>query len=191
MICGCDNDARRSATLGHREQSALSTEKQARKSSGNCWSIRANGAILAPASPFAKDTYPPRRDAQSVYARREPRLCDDQGSPSGNTRDEYEYEIPLGDANEILDNLCEHPPIEKTRYRIVFKGHTWEVHEFAGANRGLTVAEVELKDAGEQVELPDWIDREVSGDSRYSIRTCRSNHSPAGNKSPDENCCKE
>ncbi len=90
-----------------------------------------------------------------------------KGATSGITRDEYEYEIPPGDANEILENLCPHPLIEKTRHRIVFKGHTWEVDEFAGANLGLTLAEVELKDAGEQVELPDWVAREVSGDPRY------------------------
>jgi CYTH domain-containing protein len=90
-----------------------------------------------------------------------------KGATADITRDEYEYEIPLNDANEILVNLSEHPPIEKMRYRIVFKGHTWEVDEFTGANRGLTVAEVELKDAKEPVELPDWIDREVSGDPRY------------------------
>ena len=90
-----------------------------------------------------------------------------KGSTSDITRDEYEYEIPLNDANEMLVALSEHPPIEKMRYRIVFKGHTWEVDEFTGENRGLTVAEVELKDAKEQVELPDWIDREVSGDPRY------------------------
>ncbi len=90
-----------------------------------------------------------------------------KGHTSGNTRDEYEYEIPLADANEIMATLCEHSPIEKTRYRIVFKGHTWEVDEYAGANHGLTVAEVELKDAKEDVELPDWVDREISGDPRY------------------------
>jgi adenylate cyclase len=90
-----------------------------------------------------------------------------KGHTSGITRDEYEYEIPLADAIEILGNLCEHPPIEKIRYRIVFKGHAWEVDEFGGANRGLTIAEVELKEAGEQLELPDWIDREVSDDPRY------------------------
>jgi len=90
-----------------------------------------------------------------------------KGATSGITRDEYEYEIPLNEANEIMLNLCEHPPVEKTRYRIVFKGHTWEVDEFTGANSGLTVAEVELKNSGEEVELPDWIDREVSGDPRY------------------------
>jgi adenylate cyclase len=90
-----------------------------------------------------------------------------KGATSDITRDEYEYEIPLNDANEILVHLSEHPPIEKMRYRILFKGHTFEVDEFTGANRGLTVAEVELKDAKEQVELPDWIGREVSGDPRY------------------------
>jgi adenylate cyclase len=90
-----------------------------------------------------------------------------KGPTSGTTRDEYEYEIPINDANEMLANLCENPPIEKTRYRIVFKGHTWEVDEFTGENRGLMVAEVELKNAKEQVELPDWIDREVTGDPRY------------------------
>lgn len=90
-----------------------------------------------------------------------------KGHTSDTTRDEYEYEIPSTDANEILGALCEHPPIEKIRYRVVFKGHTFEVDEYGGANRGLTVAEVELKDANEQVELPDWIDREVTGDPRY------------------------
>jgi adenylate cyclase len=90
-----------------------------------------------------------------------------KGATSGITRDEYEYEIPLADANEIMGKLCERPPVEKTRYRIVFKGHTWEVDEFGGANRGLTLAEVELKEPKEQVELPDWIDREVSDDPRY------------------------
>ena len=89
-----------------------------------------------------------------------------KGATKGITRDEFEYEIPVADAIEIL-GLCENPPIEKIRYRIVFKGHTWEIDDYAGANRGLTVAEVELKDPKEQVELPDWIDREISGDSRY------------------------
>ena len=90
-----------------------------------------------------------------------------KGHTSDITRDEYEYEIPSKDANEILDNLCEHPPIQKKRFRIVYKGHTWEVDEFGGANQGLTVAEVELKEPKEEVELPDWIDREVSDDPRY------------------------
>ena len=90
-----------------------------------------------------------------------------KGKTSGISRDEYEYEIPFGDASEILDNLCIQPLIEKTRYRIPFKGHTFEVDEFTGANRGLTIAEVELKSADEKIELPDWIDRDVSDDPRY------------------------
>jgi adenylate cyclase len=90
-----------------------------------------------------------------------------KGTTSGISRDEYEYEIPFADATEILDHLCLQPLIEKTRYRIPFKGHTFELDEFIGVNRGLTVAEVELKSADEKIELPDWIDRDVSGDPRY------------------------
>jgi adenylate cyclase len=90
-----------------------------------------------------------------------------KGTTSGISRSEYEYEIPFADATEILDHLCVHPLIEKTRYRIPFAGHTFEVDVFNGANRGLTVAEVELKSPDEKVELPDWIDREVSDDPRY------------------------
>jgi CYTH domain-containing protein len=90
-----------------------------------------------------------------------------KGTTSGISRDEYEYEIPFADATEILDHLCLQPLIEKTRYRIPFKGHTFELDEFIGVNRGLTIAEVELKSADEKIELPDWIDRDVSGDPRY------------------------
>ena len=90
-----------------------------------------------------------------------------KGITSGISRKEYEYEIPVADADELLDNLCRRPLVEKTRYRIPFGGHIFEVDEFTGDNRGLTVAEVELKTAGEPVELPDWIEREVSGDPRY------------------------
>ena len=90
-----------------------------------------------------------------------------KGINTGTSRDEYEYEIPFKDAVEILDNLCEKPLIEKTRYRIPFAGNTWEVDEFAGVNRGLTTAELELKHPDQKFEIPDWIDREVSDDPRY------------------------
>ena len=90
-----------------------------------------------------------------------------KGKTSGISRDEYEYEIPFADATEILDHLCLQPLIEKTRYRIPYKGHTFEVDEFNGANRGLTIAEAELKSVDEKIELPDWIDRDVSADPRY------------------------
>src|SRR5262252_3484667 len=79
------------------------------------------------------------------------------------SRPEYEYEIPVADANEMLDHLCEHPLIEKTRYRISHDGLTWEVDEFEGDNRGLITAEVELKDEHQSVTLPNWVGREVTG----------------------------
>ncbi|KAA3662052.1 MAG: adenylate cyclase, partial [Calditrichaeota bacterium] len=78
-----------------------------------------------------------------------------------------EYEIPTEDANLMLDNLCERPLIEKTRYKIALDGLTWEIDEFAGDNQGLIVAEVELQDENQQFEKPDWIGEEVSGDPRY------------------------
>ena len=90
-----------------------------------------------------------------------------KGLTSGFTRDEYEYEIPFTDATAMLDQLCQRPLIEKTRYKIPFAGLTWEVDEFAGLNLGLTVAEVELKDENQKIEMPDWVDREVTGDPRY------------------------
>jgi adenylate cyclase len=90
-----------------------------------------------------------------------------KGPTRGATRDEFEYEIPLADAEEILAHLCEHPPIEKTRYRIPVGKHIFEVDRFVGANEGLVVAEVELGSEDEAVELPDWIGREVTDDPRY------------------------
>jgi len=90
-----------------------------------------------------------------------------KGSNLGSTRSEYEYEIPLADANEILDGLCERPLIEKIRYRIHLGEMTWEVDEFEGENRGLITAEIELRDENQAISLPAWIGREVTGDPRY------------------------
>jgi CYTH domain-containing protein len=90
-----------------------------------------------------------------------------KGESVGATRSEYEYEIPLADANEMLDRLCERPLIEKTRYRVSHEGLAWEIDEFEGDNRGLTIAEVELKDETQSVTLPSWIGQEVTGDPRY------------------------
>lgn len=90
-----------------------------------------------------------------------------KGITVGASRPEYEYEIPLKDANEMLDQLCERPLIEKTRYRISHAGLVWEVDQFEGDNRGLVTAEVELKDEHQSVTLPDWVGEEVTGDPRY------------------------
>lgn len=90
-----------------------------------------------------------------------------KGITRGISRQEFEYEIPLAEAREMLDTLCERPLIEKIRYRVPHAGHTWEIDEFLGDNRGLVLAEVELADEAAAVELPPWAGEEVSGDPRY------------------------
>ena len=85
---------------------------------------------------------------------------------TGASRGEWEYEIPVADAAELLE-LCEGPLVEKTRHRIAHAGHTWEVDEFAGENAGLVVAEIELSAEDEAFDRPAWIGQEVTGDARY------------------------
>jgi CYTH domain-containing protein len=90
-----------------------------------------------------------------------------KGKSTGASRGEWEYEIPVPDATELLDGLCEQPQVEKIRHRIEHAGHTWEVDEFLGLNAGLVVAEIELDAEDEAFEKPDWIGAEVTGDKRY------------------------
>lgn len=85
----------------------------------------------------------------------------------GVTRKEYEISVPVEDAREMIENLCEKPVIEKTRHYIPQGQHTWEVDEFVGDNEGLVVAEIELSDAEEEFEKPAWLGKEVSDDTRY------------------------
>lgn len=90
-----------------------------------------------------------------------------KGITKGVSRSEFEYEISVEDANIMLDEICEKPLIEKKRYKIAVGALVFEVDEFFGENEGLVVAEVELKDEKQKIELPDWIGAEVSGDPRY------------------------
>jgi len=90
-----------------------------------------------------------------------------KGVTQGFTRVEYEYEIPIEDANAQLDDLCERPLIDKVRYKIPYGDHTWEVDEFFAENAGLVIAEVELESEDQPFEKPEWIGEEVSDDSRY------------------------
>lgn len=85
----------------------------------------------------------------------------------GTSRQEFEYEIPLIDANAILDELCHKPLIEKTRYFVHHENHLWEIDEFMGENTGLIVAEIELSQIGEFFATPSWLGPEVSHDLRY------------------------
>jgi adenylate cyclase len=90
-----------------------------------------------------------------------------KGRNVGATRGEWEYEIPMADAVELLDGLCEQPLIEKYRRRIAFAGNVWEVDEFLGANAGLVVAEIELDSEDQLFDKPDWAAEEVTADLRY------------------------
>lgn len=90
-----------------------------------------------------------------------------KGATDGICRREYEYAIPQSEAEELLDHLCDRPLIEKVRYRIQWGDRLWEVDEFFGENEGLIMAEVELTDPEQSVEIPDWIGKEVSDDPRY------------------------
>jgi adenylate cyclase len=90
-----------------------------------------------------------------------------KGRSQGATRGEWEYPIPLDDAADLLDRLCQQPLIEKYRRRIPYAGNTWEVDEFLGANAGLVVAEIELASEDQAFDKPDWIGAEVTDDRRY------------------------
>jgi adenylate cyclase len=85
----------------------------------------------------------------------------------GPARAEYEYPVPLAEANAMLDALCARPFIEKWRHLVPWRGHDWEIDEFLGDNAGLIVAEVELTRLGEVPEMPPWIGREVTDDVRF------------------------
>lgn len=90
-----------------------------------------------------------------------------KGESRGATRGEWEYAIPLDEANELLDRLCERPLIEKYRRRIAHAGLVWEVDEFLGENEGLMFAEVELQSEDQAFDKPEWIGAEVTSDPRY------------------------
>jgi adenylate cyclase len=101
------------------------------------------------------------------------RICEHQAwlniksATVGTHRLEYEYEIPVADAQEILIHLCSKPLIEKTRHYVQHGNDLWEIDEFEGANEGLIVAEIELEEIGQPFEKPTWLGREVTDDLRY------------------------
>ena len=91
-----------------------------------------------------------------------------KGITRGISRLEFEYAIPLDDAETMLEVLCHAPIIDKTRYRIRHGHHVFEVDEFHGNNAGLIVAEVELDSEDEAFERPNWLGEEVTDDPRYA-----------------------
>jgi len=89
-----------------------------------------------------------------------------KGINSGAARAEYEYEIPISHAEELL-KICDGPVLEKNRYVVGYNGVIWEVDEFLGENEGLIVAEVELKSEDQSFDRPDWVGQEVTDEPRY------------------------
>ena len=96
-----------------------------------------------------------------------------KGKTVGHSRLEFEYSIPLQDAQEMLDHLCSHPLIEKKRYKIPQGDLVWEVDEFLGENEGLIIAEVELETENQTITLPDWIEREVNEPKYYNANLAK------------------
>ena len=90
-----------------------------------------------------------------------------KGKSTGLTRSEFEYPIPLSDARQMLEELCNTTVIEKKRYLIPCKEHIWEVDVFEGNNQGLIVAEIELTNENETFAKPEWVIQEVSNDPKY------------------------
>lgn len=96
-----------------------------------------------------------------------------KGARDGIARPEFEYSIPVEEAEEMLKSLCLKPLIEKTRYVVPAGGHLWEVDVFHGVSDpegggDLIVAEIELDAADQPIALPEWVGREVTHDRRYS-----------------------
>lgn len=89
-----------------------------------------------------------------------------KGKSVGISRDEFEYEIPFEDANQLLAKFCP-KVLEKDRYNLVIGEKKWEIDIFHGKLQGLIVAEIELESEEELVELPGWVEKEVSSDIQY------------------------
>jgi adenylate cyclase len=90
-----------------------------------------------------------------------------KGARIGIARAEFEYEIPVEHAEEMLQSLCAKPLLEKTRYCVIYDDVTWEIDVFAGPAEGLVIAEVELSSVDQEVSMPEWIGVEVTNDPRY------------------------
>ena len=90
-----------------------------------------------------------------------------KGENAGIERLEFEYAIPVEEAQQMLDQLCEKPIIEKYRYCLPIGDIVWEIDSFLGDNQGLVVAEIELSSADQCFDKPAWLGQEVSGDPKY------------------------
>lgn len=90
-----------------------------------------------------------------------------KGLTLGVSRSEFEFEVPVEDARQIIEQYCRGAVIQKTRHYLELGGHQWEIDEFAGENTGLIVAELELRSENEVFDKPRWLGIEVTGEARY------------------------
>lgn len=90
-----------------------------------------------------------------------------KGLPVELVRPEFEYEIPVPDARQMLDRFCDGKLIEKCRHTCLHQGMTWVIDRFSGANQGLAVAEIELTAPDQDFSIPPWAGPEVTDDPRY------------------------
>jgi len=90
-----------------------------------------------------------------------------KGKTEGISRDEFEYDIPLDEANDMIEKFCDKNIIEKKRYKIKYDNKTWELDIFDGDNKGLIIAEIELESEDEVFNKPSWITTEVTDDKKY------------------------
>ena len=91
-----------------------------------------------------------------------------KGQQDGFGRPEFEYEIPMSDAEEILRTMCDDRVLEKTRYYVPYAGLTWEIDVYDGLLKGVVIAEVEFDRQDRVLELPDWVGKEITDDRQYS-----------------------
>jgi adenylate cyclase len=90
-----------------------------------------------------------------------------KGVSVGIERTEFEYDLPLKDAEQLLSEICIQPTIKKNRFKVEYKSFLWEIDEFLEKNKGLVIAEVELPEVDTIVKLPPWIGTDVSNDPKY------------------------
>ncbi len=131
--------------------------------------VNTNRIVLPPHSDYIHQGYLSSIPERSVRIRlkNDKAYLTVKGITHNFSRTEFEYSIPLNEATQMLYELCETPTIEKHRYVIDYEGFAWEIDVFHGLNEGLVIAEIELENTEQTFPLPEWIDLEVTKDSRY------------------------
>lgn len=125
--------------------------------------------VLVERSTLLRQGYLANTERASIRVRlaAERALLSVKGMEPGLSRDEYEVPLPMTDAREMLDRLCEGMPIEKWRHIVTHQGSEWEIDEFLGENAGLVIAELELDSEDAPFARPAWLGTEVTHEERY------------------------